>query len=94
MRNAEKVKSFALCRGTQTQLFGLWVRIFTLVFVLCALVFLPGGCGFWAQPGETKAEGHRRHLRNLSINQQEMMADIDKVLLFDKPSKLTDKRIP
>lgn len=94
MKNAEKVKSLAFCRGSQTRLVGFWVRILTLVFVLCALVSLPGGCGSWAQPGETKAEGHRRHLRNLSVNQQEMMADIDKVLLFDKPSKLTDKRIP
>jgi len=94
MRNAEKIKSFALYRVLQTQLFGFWARVFTLVFVLCALVFLPGGCGSWAQPGETEAEGHRRHLRNLSINQQEMMADIDKVLLLDEPSRLTDKRIP
>ena len=57
-------------------------------------VALLGSGEEFAQPGETEAEGHRRHLRNLSVNQQEMMADIDKVLLFDKPSKLTDKRIP
>ena len=47
-----------------------------------------------AQLGETEAEGHRRHLRNERINQQEMMRDLDMVLLLDKPSKLTDKRIP
>jgi len=64
-----------------------------LAVVLCALVLLPCGCSS-GQLGETAAEGRRRHKRNLRINHQEMMADIDKVLLLDKPSKLTDKRIP
>ena len=54
---------------------------------------MPFGCNF-SQPGETVAEGHRRHLRMARINQQEMMADIDSVLMLDRPSKLTDKRIP
>jgi len=64
-----------------------------LAVVLCALIFLPCGCAS-EQLGETVAEGRRRHQRNLRINRQEMMADIDMVLLLDKPSKLTDKRIP
>lgn len=63
-----------------------------LVVVLGALIFLPCGCG--RQLGETKAEASRRHKSVLRINHQEMMEDIDKVLLLDKPSKLTDKRIP
>ncbi len=62
-----------------------------LVIVYCSLVFLLCSC---AQSGETAAEGHRRHLRNVRINQQELMQDIDKALLIDKPSKLTDKRMP
>jgi hypothetical protein len=61
-----------------------------LVIVYCALIFLLCGCG---QLGETEAEGHRRHLRNIRLNQQELMEDIDKAFLIDKPSKLTDKRI-
>jgi len=65
-----------------------------LAVFLYALVFLPCGCGSSGQLGETTAEGHRRHQRILRINQQEMIEDIDKVMLFDKPSKLTDKRIP
>jgi len=65
-----------------------------LSVILGALIFLPFGCGSWEQLGETAAEGHRRHRRALRINHQEMMADIDMVLLLDKPSKLTDKRIP
>jgi hypothetical protein len=64
-----------------------------LVILLSILMFLPCGCST-KQMGETKAEGHRRHRRNLRLNQQEMMEDIDMVLLLDKPSKLTDKRIP
>lgn len=64
-----------------------------LVFIVCAFVFLPCGCSF-EQPGETAAEGHIRHQRTLRINSQQMMADIDKVMLLDEPSKLTDKRIP
>jgi len=47
-----------------------------------------------AQPGESEAEGRRRHARNVRINQQEMMADIDRVFQLNKPSKLTNRRIP
>lgn len=67
-------------------------KVILLVF-LCTLVFSLFGCSL-QQPGETVAEGHRRHQRNLRINQQGMMADIDRVLLMDRPSRLTDKRIP
>ena len=62
-----------------------------LGIVLYALVFCFGGC---TQPGETASQGNIRHLRNLSINQQEMMKDVDSVLLFDQPSKLSDMRMP
>ena len=64
-----------------------------LAAILCALVVLGPGCAT-DQMGETVAEGHRRHKRNLRINRQEMMADMDKFMLLDRPSKLTDKRIP
>jgi len=64
-----------------------------LVVALLVLVFMPFGCSI-SQPGETAAEGHRRHQRVVRINQQELMADIDKALLIDKPSKLTNNRIP
>jgi len=65
-----------------------------LVIVLCALFFVPLGCKSYEQMGETTAEGHRRHERTLRINRQEMMADLDAIMLLDKPSTLTDKRIP
>ena len=65
-----------------------------VVLAVVLFVFVPCGCRSYAQPGETAAEGRRRHQRNLRINRQEMMADLDKLMLLDKPSKLTDKRIP
>jgi hypothetical protein len=65
-----------------------------LPVILLVLVFVPFGCNSFSQPGETAAEGHRRHQRVARINQQELMADIDMVLMLDEPSRLTDKRIP
>lgn len=72
------------------------VSIFKIILavILLILVFLPCGCKSYEQLGETAAEGRRRHERIARINNQEMMTDIDKFMLFDKPSKLTDKRIP
>lgn len=64
------------------------------VVILCALFLVPLGCSSYDQMGETTAEGRRRHERTLRINNQEMMADLDSFMLLDKPSKLTDKRIP
>ncbi len=71
------------------------VSVLTILGVLlCALALWLGGCsGYSAQPGETEAEGHRRHLRNLSINQQNLNRDVDRALLFDEPSKLSGRRI-
>jgi len=71
---------------------GLTTKLILALF-LWILVFLPYGCSF-SQPGETAAEGRRRHDRVARIDQQEMMADIDRVLMLDRPSRLTDKRIP
>jgi hypothetical protein len=78
-KREEKMKNIGVCKS-----------ILSIFF--CALVFWLSGC--FEQPGETAAEGHRRHLRNLRVNQQELMQDVDKVMLSDQPSKLTDKNIP
>ena len=75
------MKSVSLCRVILTVILGV-------------LFLLPAGCSSYEQPGETAAEGRRRHARVARINRQEMMADIDRFLLLDKPSRLTDKRIP
>jgi len=65
-----------------------------LAIVLFVFIFLLCGCRSYEQPGETAAEGRRRHQRTLRINRQQMTADLDELMLLDKPSKLTDKRIP
>lgn len=74
-----------------------------LMVMLCALILSLSGCSWCPAPfgskgceqlGETKAEGHRRHLRNARINHQQMNSDIDRVMLFDKPVKTTPMRIP
>ena len=75
------MKSISLCKVIVT-------------LILSILFLLPGGCSSYEQPGETAAEGRRRHLRNERIDQQELMADLDKLMQTDKPSRLTDKRIP
>lgn len=89
MKNAFVWTILGIVRGTKRTSF------LRLAVLLCTLVFWLGGCTpSLEQPGETATEGHRRHRRNLTINQQSLMSDIDRVLLFDKPSKLTDRRIP
>jgi len=66
---------------------------FLVVLLLGCALFLTG-CGFFNQPGKTAQEVNREHRRMLRINQQEMMQDIDKALLLDQPSKLTDMKLP
>jgi len=45
------------------------------------------------QAGETTAEGHRRHIRNARVNQENLNSDLDRALLIDEPSKATETRI-
>lgn len=66
---------------------------FVLGCVLVALVLLPMACNT-AQLGETEAEGNRRHRRVFRVDQSQLMSDIDRFMLLDEPSRLTDKRIP
>lgn len=70
-----------------------FLRKFVLAGVLGALALLPIACNT-AQLGETEPEGNRRHRRVFRVNQSELMADIDRFMLWDEPSRLTDKRIP
>ena len=68
---------------------------FVLAYLICwaSLIFCSFGCSV-KQPGETLAEGHRRHIRNMRVNQQELIQDVDTTLLLDEPSELTDKHVP
>ena len=64
------------------------------VLAVVLAVFALIGLGCSSQLGETAAESNRRHKRVFRLNGQSLMADIDRFLLLDKPSRLTDKRIP
>ncbi|MHC4738569.1 MAG: hypothetical protein ACYS9Y_06660 [Planctomycetota bacterium] len=65
-----------------------------LRIMLCVAAFAFVGCQSFEQLGETEAEGRRRHIRVTRINQQALTEDIDRMLLFDQPSTLTDKSLP
>ena len=62
-----------------------------LAVLLCVLAVLLTGC---QQAGETTAHGQRRHLRNMTINQESLNSDLDRALLFDRSSRLTPLKIP
>jgi hypothetical protein len=64
------------------------------VALLCVLFSVSLGCSSNDQMGETAAEGRRRHERTLRLNNQQLMEDLDAFMLLDRPSKLTEKRIP
>jgi hypothetical protein len=57
------------------------------------LVYLGEGDEF-AHPGETEAEVRRRHERASRLNDQMRRSDIDMALMRDRPSMLTDRRLP
>jgi hypothetical protein len=50
--------------------------------------------GCTSQFGETKAEARRRHIRNDRIRAQALRADLDTVMLWETPTRLTEQRIP
>lgn len=70
------------------------LRALALAFILGVLVMSSGGCKSWATPGETAAEASRRHKRILRVNSQDMLSDIEMVFMMDRPSHLSDQRLP
>jgi hypothetical protein len=57
------------------------------------LAYLGEGDEF-AQPGLTEAEVRRKHERAERLDWQMMWSDLDRALMLDRPSRLTDRRIP
>jgi hypothetical protein len=88
----EMMKSATAVGNKKEQGRGLGLCLLAAV-ALCIAAMILSGCS-WQQPGETSAEINRRHSRMLRLNNQMMMSDVDKVLMLDRPSRLTDKRIP
>ena len=68
-----------------------FVNVLMVWVILSGFVVVIGGC---SQPGETTEEVNRRHIRNLRTNQMQMNEDIDKTFLLDKPTRLSDRRVP
>ena len=86
------MKSVAAMTNAKLNVRGLSLRALALAFVLGVMVLWSCGCASY--PGETVAEANRRHKRVLRTNTQMMMADIDTVWMLDRPSHLTDQRLP
>jgi hypothetical protein len=61
---------------------------------LLALATMSTGCGFFDHQGRTADEVNRDHMRMLRVNHEQMLEDVDRTLLLDKPSKLTEKQLP
>ncbi len=85
------MKSVATVEDRKVVLTGRSLRALALALMLCTAAFLTTGC---TGMGETRAEAKRRHSRVLRMNNKELGDDVDMVLLLDRPSMLTDKRLP
>ncbi len=70
------------------------IPMVALGLVFLAICLLLVGCGPYAGPGETSAERALRHKRVLRVNQGGFFEDIDRVLMLDRPSGLTENRLP
>ena len=81
-------------KRTMPKRFAVVINVFSKLIVCIMFLWLVGCKSSWSQPGETVAEGHRRHLRNVSVNQQTLSGDIDRALLADKPSTAQPLRVP
>ena len=86
------MKSVTAVENRKEQRRGTGLHLLAVV-ALCLLGMVLSGCS-WQHPGETAREVSRKHDRVLRLNNQMMLSDIDKVLKLDRPSHLTDKRIP
>lgn len=60
--------------------------------ILAAVAMFSVGCWMGA-PGETSRQVHQRHVDVLKTNMLQVQDDVDAVMLFDRPSKLSDKVI-
>ncbi len=88
------MKSVVALEDRKQETVGLNLRALVLAFVLVVIVLTTGGCKSWTTPGETSAEARRRRDRIVRVNSEQMVADMEAVLMLDRPSKLSDRRLP
>jgi len=87
------MKSVTTVENRKERRRGRGFRVLALAAAAYISVLLLAGCSL-RHPGETRAEVDRRHSRVLRVNNELMMSDLDRVLGLDRPSKLTDRRLP
>ena len=96
MKSKLSFKSKRAMRDTFTA-FSAWflktARPLWVPAVLFGMIFI-NGCGLYHQPGETAAQRARRHERVIRVNTSQLAEDIDKFFLLDRPTHLTDRRVP
>ena len=66
---------------------------FTLLLLLVSFALTLGGCAK-EQMGETVAEGHRRHVRLMRLQKQQMVEDIDAFFMLERPTRTCERTIP
>lgn len=91
-RKGDMMKSVTAVENRKGWWRGTGLRLLAVV-ALCLLGMVLSGCS-WDHPGETAKEVSRRHDRVLQLNNEMMLSDIDRVLQLDRPSHLTDMRLP
>lgn len=84
------MKSVATMGHGKAMVMGHALRAVVLA-VLCAMMLMATGC---ASMGETKTEAKLRRDRVLRLDLQELGEDVNVALMLDRPSRLTDKRLP
>jgi hypothetical protein len=87
------MKSVTAVENRKERRRSLSLRFLTLAIAANVSVLLLAGCSL-RHPGETRAEVDRRHQRVLRLNNEMMLSDLDRALMLDRPSHLTDRRIP
>lgn len=85
------MKSVTVSEGRKKPRKGCTLRLVALAVVLCISALL-SGC--WQHPGETSIEVNRRRGRTIGLNHQMLRSDIERAMLLDRPSRLSDKRLP
>ena len=85
------MKSVATVKDRKSVVTAGRLHVMALALMLCAVALLSTGC---RGMGETKAEASRRHSRVLRLDTQQIGSDMDMVLMLDRPSRLTDRRLP
>ena len=84
------MKSVATMGCGKAMLTGRTLRAVALA-LFCVAMLLATGC---ASMGETKMEAKLRRDRVFRLNLQELGEDVNVALMLDRPSRLTDKRLP